>query len=73
MTCCGEGTAGWGDAGTVVPWALYRRYGDTARPAGNYDAMKRWIAYLQANSTNLIRPNAATATGSRRTARPRWT
>ena len=21
VTCCGEGTAGWGDAGTVVPWA----------------------------------------------------
>ena len=29
ITCCGDGTAGWGDAGTVVPWALYRRYGDT--------------------------------------------
>ena len=50
VTCCGEGTAGWGDAGTVVPWALYRRYGDTRVLQANYDAMKRWIAYLQANS-----------------------
>ena len=58
VTCCGEGTAGWGDAGTVVPWALYRRYGDTRVLTQNYDAMKRWIAYLQANSTNLIRPNS---------------
>ena len=57
VTCCGEGTAGWGDAGTVVPWALYRRYGDTRVLQANYDAMKRWIAYLQANSNNLIRPN----------------
>jgi alpha-L-rhamnosidase len=58
VTCCGEGTAGWGDAGTVVPWALYRHYGDTRVLRDNYDAMKRWIAYLQSNSNGLIRPNA---------------
>ncbi len=40
-----------------MPWALYRRYGDTRVLQANYDAMKRWIAYLQANSNNLIRPN----------------
>ncbi|MDA0165255.1 glycoside hydrolase family 78 protein [Solirubrobacter ginsenosidimutans] len=57
VTCCGEGTAGWGDAGTVVPWALYRRYGDPRVLQANYDAMTRWIAYLKANSSNLIRPN----------------
>jgi alpha-L-rhamnosidase len=57
ITCCGEGTAGWGDAGTVVPWALYRHYGDKRILQANYDAMKRWIAYLQANSNGLIRPN----------------
>ena len=58
VTCCGDGTAGWGDAGTVVPLALYRRYGDPRILQANYDAMKRWIAYLQANSSNLIRPNS---------------
>ena len=57
-TCCGEGTAGWGDAGTVVPWALYRRYGDIRTLQRNYEAMTRWIAYLQANSAGLIRPNS---------------
>jgi alpha-L-rhamnosidase len=57
-TCCGEGTAGWGDAGTVVPWALYRRYGDIRVLQANYDAMTRWITYLKNNSSNLIRPNA---------------
>ena len=56
-TCCGEGTAGWGDAGTVVPWALYRRYGDPRILTANYDAMTRWITYLKNNSANLIRPN----------------
>ncbi|WP_053227235.1 alpha-L-rhamnosidase [Solirubrobacter soli] len=57
VTCCGEGTAGWGDAGTVLPWALYRRYGDPRILTANYDAMTKWIAYLKANSSNLIRPN----------------
>jgi alpha-L-rhamnosidase len=58
VTCCGEGTAGWGDAGTVVPWALYRHYGDPLILQASYDSMTRWIAYLKANSNNLIRPNA---------------
>ncbi|MDA0182677.1 family 78 glycoside hydrolase catalytic domain [Solirubrobacter phytolaccae] len=58
VTCCGDGVAGWGDAGTVVPFALYKRYGDPRILRENYDAMKRWIAYLQANSSSLIRPNS---------------
>jgi alpha-L-rhamnosidase len=57
-TCCGEGTAGWGDAGTVVPWALYQHYGDPRVLADNYDAMLSWVDYLRANSTALIRPAA---------------
>ncbi|MDO8210455.1 family 78 glycoside hydrolase catalytic domain [Conexibacter sp. CPCC 206217] len=55
-TCCGDGSAGWGDAGTVVPWALYQHYGDTRILSDNYAAMLRWIDYLRANSTALIRP-----------------
>ena len=54
----GEGTAGWGDAGTVVPFALYKHYGDPRILQASYDSMKRWIAYLQANSSGLIRPNS---------------
>jgi alpha-L-rhamnosidase len=57
VTCCGAGTAGWGDAGTAVPWALYLRYGDPRILQANYDAMTRWIAYLKAHSSGLIRPN----------------
>jgi alpha-L-rhamnosidase len=54
----GQGTAGWGDAGTVVPFALYKHYGDPRILQSSYDSMKRWIAYLQANSNGLIRPNS---------------
>ena len=42
-----DGVAGWGDAGTVVPFALYKRYGDPRILRENYDAMKRWIALPQ--------------------------
>jgi alpha-L-rhamnosidase len=55
--CCGAGTAGWGDAGTIVPWALYERYGDERVLAEHYEPMTRWIEYLQAHSTGLLRPN----------------
>ena len=54
--CCGAGTAGWGDAGTVVPWDLYERYGDKRVLAEHYDAMARWIEYLRTHSTGLLRP-----------------
>jgi alpha-L-rhamnosidase len=54
--CCGAGTAGWGDAGVVVPWTVYRVYGDTRVIEEHYDDMVAWVAYLQANSDGLLRP-----------------
>lgn len=54
--CCGAGTAGWGDAGTVVPWTLYQRYGDERVLAEHYEPMTRWIEYLRTHSTGLLRP-----------------
>ena len=55
--CCGEGTPGWGDAGVTVPWTLWQRYGDTRVIEENYDAMVRWIEYMENNSTDYLRPN----------------
>ncbi|OXM87440.1 glycoside hydrolase family 78 protein [Paenibacillus rigui] len=51
--------AGWGDAGVIIPWTLYLMYEDRRILETNYDAMKRWIAYLQANSNQLVRPDYA--------------
>jgi alpha-L-rhamnosidase len=43
-------TAGWSDAGVILPWTLYRRYGDTAVIEENWLAMPRWLDYIaQAN------------------------
>jgi alpha-L-rhamnosidase len=35
--------AAWGDAATVVPWTLYRRYGDRDVLAAQYDSMCAWV------------------------------
>ena len=50
------GNAAWADAGVICPWQIYRHYGDKEVLAENYDAMKRWIAYQERTSKNLIRP-----------------
>ena len=43
-------TAGWSDAGVILPWTLYRRYGDTSVIAENWPHMQRWVDYVaQAN------------------------
>ncbi len=47
---------GWGDAGIICPWTVYRHYGDTRILAEHYEDMARWIEYLRVRSSNLIRP-----------------
>ncbi len=39
-------TAGWSDAGVILPWTLYRRYGDTSVVEENWASMQRWIDYV---------------------------
>ncbi|MEQ4481392.1 family 78 glycoside hydrolase catalytic domain [Cohnella silvisoli] len=57
MPFVGGGTAGWGDAGVIVPWTVYQVYGDPEILRRHFDAMIRWIAYLQDTCTDLIRPD----------------
>ena len=49
------GAPGWGDAGVIVPWTLYRVYGDTRILARLYEPMSRWMAYLQRADPDLLR------------------
>ncbi|WP_155368313.1 family 78 glycoside hydrolase catalytic domain [Catellatospora vulcania] len=54
--CCGAGTAGWGDAGVIVPYMLWQRYGDLQVVNQHFDAMARWVDYLRSTSgADLIR------------------
>lgn len=47
-----ESSSGWGDAVLAVPWALYNAYGDARVLAENYDAMKKWMQYVQHTAEN---------------------
>jgi len=48
------GAPGWADAGIILPWTVFRHYGDTAIIDGNWDAMGRWIAFLLKANPDLI-------------------
>ena len=50
-----KGSAGWGDACVLVPWALYQATGRTEILAENYDMMCRWLAFCgkRAKKTRL--------------------
>ena len=52
----GSGTAGWGDAGVIVPYTVWQRYGDVRVIDEHFDAMKRWVDYSRSTSgADLIR------------------
>jgi alpha-L-rhamnosidase len=44
----------WGSASVVVPWLLYKWYGDEAILKEAYPMMKRYVAYLKNKSNNNI-------------------
>ena len=48
--------AGWGDAGVTVPWALYQAYGDVRVLEQAWASMLKWLDYLEAHSSGLLRP-----------------
>ena len=37
---------GWGDAGIIVPWTIWKQFGDTAIIEENWDAMEKYIAHV---------------------------
>lgn len=41
-----HGSAGWGDAAVIVPWELYRAYGDTRILDEHWASMSAWLGYV---------------------------
>ncbi len=41
------GRAGWADAATIVPWAVYESYGDLEILRRQFDSMRRWVESLE--------------------------
>ncbi|WP_372772738.1 glycoside hydrolase family 78 protein [Mangrovibacterium sp.] len=41
------GCAGWADAALIVPWTVYRAYGDKRILEEQYESMKGWVEYVK--------------------------
>ena len=41
------GRAGWADAATIVPWAVYESFGDLEILRRQFDSMRRWVESLE--------------------------
>jgi len=53
----GDGTAAWGDAGTICPWTISEVYDDKRVLEKHYGAMKRWVEYCKETTQGtLLRP-----------------
>ena len=42
----GNASAAWGDATTIVPWEVYRAYGDREVLRRQFPSMKKWVDYI---------------------------
>ena len=42
---CTNISAAWGDVATIIPWELYRAYGDKKILEDNFELMRKWVEY----------------------------
>ena len=49
------GAPGWGDAGVIVPWTTWMQYGNKAVIEQNWDAMRRWMDFIQSRNPDFLR------------------
>ena len=57
-----DGSCGWGDAVIIVPYTMYKLYGDKRILEENYDMMRRWLGYCEKKARkhrikNLLKKN----------------
>ncbi|MBP5780662.1 MAG: family 78 glycoside hydrolase catalytic domain, partial [Clostridia bacterium] len=51
----GSGAAAWGDAGIIVPYTMYKKYGDIYVIRRNYESMEKYMDFLIKNGGPLER------------------
>lgn len=49
------GAPGWGDAGVIVPYTTWLQYGDQEIVQKNWEAMQRWMEFIQAANPDFLR------------------
>ncbi|RSM91473.1 alpha-L-rhamnosidase [Kibdelosporangium aridum] len=48
-----EAAPAWGDAGVIIPWHLWRTYGDLRVLRDSFDAMVAWVAHIRRHNPDL--------------------
>lgn len=56
-----DGSAGWGDAATIVPWELYLASGDPSLLADTWEMMRRWVDWAADGAAGFRHPERAAA------------
>jgi alpha-L-rhamnosidase len=54
-----NGSAGWGDAAVIVPWEIYRAYGDRRLLEEQWPSMVAWLAYVERSAAGARHPDRA--------------
>ena len=57
-----DGSTAWGDASVIVPYTMYKMFGDKQILADNYQFMKNWLGYCERKARksrlkNRLKPN----------------
>ncbi|GGM62121.1 alpha-L-rhamnosidase [Microbacterium saperdae] len=52
------GAPGWGDAAVIVPWHLYRVYGDRELLERHYPSMQAWVEWVASQNPDGLWTNA---------------
>ena len=45
----------WGDAGVIVPWTVWKMYGDTLLLERHFDAMTAWMDFIERGNPDYLR------------------
>ncbi|MGW3605376.1 family 78 glycoside hydrolase catalytic domain [Micromonospora sp. NPDC005161] len=53
MTMHRAAAPAWGDAGVLIPWHLWRTYGDREVLRRSFDAMVAWVRYVRRHNPDL--------------------
>lgn len=51
------GAAGWADAGVIVPWTVWRVYGDRRIIERHWNAMVKWLDWIERHNPSGLRVN----------------
>jgi alpha-L-rhamnosidase len=54
-----NGSAGWGDAAVIVPWELYRAYGDRRLLEEQWPSMVAWLGHVERSAAGARHPARA--------------